>query len=190
MTHHDAQRCSLHQAYPNIFIPSSNTCGHRFIPFGPVDPARLPAPFRFRPRPHLEQWGWPPRRTGRVGSAGSANPRCRGFAWAEEKDPNTPWDWHICRSVGVVSGVNVGIYGIHGASGVDIQSRYSTMSVPWVYGLIGAAIDHQRGDHSSRLQRCRSTSFNGFWAIQRQTRSMSEGPWKLSVKNLCAAICM
>ena len=31
--------------------------------------------------------------------------------------PNTPWDCHICRSVGVVLGVNVGIYGIHGVSG-------------------------------------------------------------------------
>ena len=25
--------------------------------------------------------------------------------------PNTPWDCHLCRSVGVVLGVNVGIYG-------------------------------------------------------------------------------
>ena len=25
--------------------------------------------------------------------------------------PDTPWDWHIGRSVGVVWGVNVGTYG-------------------------------------------------------------------------------
>ena len=31
--------------------------------------------------------------------------------------PDTPWDCHICPSIGVVLEVNVGIYGIHGVSG-------------------------------------------------------------------------
>ena len=35
----------------------------------------------------------------------------------DQKNPDAPWECHICRSVGVVWGVNVGIYGIHGASG-------------------------------------------------------------------------
>ena len=39
--------------------------------------------------------------------------------------PDTPWDCHICRSVGVVLGVNVGIYGIHGVSGYDMYGIYS-----------------------------------------------------------------
>ena len=30
--------------------------------------------------------------------------------------PDTPWDCHICRSVGVVLGVNVDIYAIRGVS--------------------------------------------------------------------------
>ena len=34
------------------------------------------------------------------------------LAWpGETYYPDTPWDCHICRSVGVVWGVNVGIYG-------------------------------------------------------------------------------
>ena len=36
--------------------------------------------------------------------------------------PNTPWDCHICRSVGVVWGVNVGIYDIHGVCEIWIGS--------------------------------------------------------------------
>ena len=35
--------------------------------------------------------------------------------------PDTPWDCHICRSVGVAWGVNVGIYGIHGVSGNELM---------------------------------------------------------------------
>ena len=33
---------------------------------------------------------------------------------------HAPWDYHICRSVGVVWEVNVGIYGIHGVYGIYI----------------------------------------------------------------------
>ena len=44
--------------------------------------------------------------------------------------PNTPWDCHICRSVGVVLGVNVGIYDIHGVSGnaIDTPLRCRSMT--------------------------------------------------------------
>ena len=39
--------------------------------------------------------------------------------------PNAPWDCHICRSVGVVWGVNVGIYAIHGVYGIYTYYRSS-----------------------------------------------------------------
>ena len=48
----------------------------------------------------------------------------RGASFNASKDipifpRHDPWDCRICRSVGVVLRINVGIYGIHGVSGFD-----------------------------------------------------------------------
>ena len=40
--------------------------------------------------------------------------------FVEESTPDTPSDCHICRSVGVVWGVNVRIYGIYGVFGTAL----------------------------------------------------------------------
>ena len=40
--------------------------------------------------------------------------------------PDTSWDCHMCPSVGVIWGVNVGIYAIHGVSGYSIYAFFNS----------------------------------------------------------------
>ena len=44
-----------------------------------------------------------------------------------------PWDCHICQSVAVVLGVNVGIYGIHGVSGLYYVILYYSYKYIYIY---------------------------------------------------------
>ena len=83
---------------------------------------------------HIPQWSYEHWREGDGGhhdEGAQLRPPPGRFRWSEValvkrrvrillQSPYTPWDCRICRSVGVVLGVNVGIYGIHGVSGIHI----------------------------------------------------------------------
>ena len=51
----------------------------------------------------------------------SINDEKNKYSRWKQQIPDTPWECHICRSVGVVWGVNVGIYDRHGVSGNHVS---------------------------------------------------------------------